>query len=70
MTTPRRVYVHGRPRQSCRTIRVDSTAVNFLDFGITREDADALYERGYAAGQAFEADWDWADYVKQIRQDG
>src|SRR5271154_2424735 len=58
------------PWVSSRAIRVDSTAVNFLDFGITREDAEALYERGYAAGRAFEANWDWADYIKQIRQHG
>lgn len=56
------------PWVSSRTIRVDSTAVNFLDFGITREGAEALYERGYAAAQDFVATWDWADYLEQIRQ--
>ncbi|MGA7049850.1 MAG: patatin-like phospholipase family protein [Mycobacterium sp.] len=58
------------PWVSARAIRVDSTAVNFLDFGISRKDAEALYDRGYAAAQAFEANWDWADYLEQFRRQG
>jgi NTE family protein len=58
----------NQPWVRARTIRVDSTAVNFLDFGIARKDAVALYDRGYAAGREFLSTWDWAEYLRQFRQ--
>ncbi len=57
----------NQPWVSARAIRVDSTAVNFLDFGISRKDAEALYRTGYAAAEIFLSTWDWADYLKRFR---
>jgi len=58
----------NQPWVSARAIRVDSTAVNFLDFGISRKDAEALYNKGYAAAEIFLSTWDWADYLERFRQ--
>jgi NTE family protein len=57
----------NQPWVSARAIRVDSTAVNFLDFGITRAEAQALYDKGYDAAQDFLATWNWADYLERFR---
>jgi NTE family protein len=57
----------NQPWVSARAIRVDSTAVNFLDFGISRHDAEALYQKGYAAAEVFLSTWDWAGYLKRFR---
>jgi NTE family protein len=58
----------NQPWVSARAIRVDSTAVNFLDFDISRKDAEALYDRGYGAAQTFLKTWNWARYLRQFRQ--
>lgn len=58
----------NQPWVSARAIRVDSTAVNFLDFGISRRDAEALYHKGYAAGQEFLSTWNWVKYLERFRQ--
>jgi NTE family protein len=58
----------NQPWVSARAIRVDSTAVNFLDFGISRQDAEALYDKGHAAAQKFLSTWDWAEYLEQFRR--
>jgi NTE family protein len=58
----------NQPWVSARAIRVDSTAVNFLDFGLSRKDAEALYNKGYAAAEIFLSTWDWVDYLERFRQ--
>ncbi len=58
----------NQPWVKARAIRVDSTAVNFLDFGITRKDAEALYDKGYVAAQKFLSTWDWAEYLERFRR--
>ncbi|WP_236981050.1 MULTISPECIES: patatin-like phospholipase family protein [Mycobacterium] len=58
----------NQPWVKARAIRVDSTAVNFLDFGITRNDAEALYDKGYAAAQTFLSTWNWVEYLERYRQ--
>jgi NTE family protein len=60
----------NQPWVSARAIRVDSTAVNFLDFGIARKDAEALYDKGYEAAQTFLTTWDWAEYLRRFRRLG
>ncbi len=55
------------PWVSARTIRVDSTAVGFLDFDISKIQTQALYEKGYAAAQEFLSTWDWSTYRKRFR---
>jgi NTE family protein len=58
----------NQPWVSARAIRVDSTSVNFLDFGISRKDAEALYAKGYAAAQDFLSTWNWVEYLERFRQ--
>ena len=58
----------NQPWVSARTIRVDSTDVGVLDFGITDEQTQALYENGYQAAEAFLSTWDWPAYVQRFRQ--
>jgi NTE family protein len=57
----------NQPWVSARAIRVDSTSVNFLDFGISREDAEALYHKGYVAAQQFLSTWNWVEYLERFR---
>ncbi|OBK14528.1 patatin-like phospholipase family protein [Mycobacterium asiaticum] len=57
----------NQPWVSARAIRVDSTAVNFLDFGISRTDAEALYTKGYEAAAAFLSTWNWVEYLERFR---
>ena len=58
----------NQPWVSARAIRVDSTSVNFLDFGIARKDAEALYAKGYAAAKEFLSTWNWVEYLERFRQ--
>jgi NTE family protein len=55
------------PWVSARAIRVDSTAVGFLDFDISQGDIEALYDKGYEAAQAFLSTWDWPAYLRRFR---
>ena len=57
----------NQPWVSARTIRVDSTKVGVLDFGISRAEIDALYARGYEAAAAFLSTWDEQAYIKRFR---
>ncbi|MGH3577122.1 MAG: patatin-like phospholipase family protein [Mycobacterium sp.] len=59
-----------QPWISARTIRVDTTGVSALEFGMSREQAEALYGKGYAAAQAFLSSWDWPAYLGQFRPPG
>src|SRR5262249_51334237 len=58
----------NQPWVRSRAIRIDSTAVNFLDFDLARKDAEALYDKGYTAGRQFLSTWDWDSYLRQFRQ--
>lgn len=57
----------NEPWVAARTIRVDSTDVGVVDFGITQDEIDALYRRGYDAATKFLSSWDEAAYMKQFR---
>jgi NTE family protein len=57
----------SQPWVSARTIRVDSTDVGFLDFGISDNEIEALYVKGYAAAQKFLSSWNWDAYLKRFR---
>lgn len=56
-----------QPWVDARTIRVDSTDVGFLDFGITEDELEAQYLKGHAAAEQFLADWNWAAYLRRFR---
>lgn len=62
-----RAYLN-QPWVSARTIRVDSTQVGVLDFGITPTETQALYQNGYQATKNFLSTWDWPAYVRRFRQ--
>ncbi|GAB4944944.1 hypothetical protein MAHJHV51_30150 [Mycobacterium avium subsp. hominissuis] len=47
-----------------RTIFVPAEDVSPIDFDITAQQREALYERGRQAGQQFLQTWNYADYLK------
>jgi NTE family protein len=57
----------NQPWVSARTVRVDSTAVGVLDFGITPTQKRALYENGDQAMRTFLLAWDWPAYIHRFR---
>ena len=57
----------NQPWVSVRAIRVNSTDVGVLDFGISRTRLEELYANGYTATREFLSTWDWADYLKRFR---
>jgi NTE family protein len=58
----------SQPWVKVRAIEVDSTDVGVLDFGITRSQAGALYDKGYAATTEFLSTWDWQAYLDRFRR--
>ncbi|ORV96940.1 patatin-like phospholipase family protein [Mycobacterium kyorinense] len=58
----------NQPWVSARAIRVDSTDVGFLDFDISREQMEALYQKGYDAAQEFLSTWNWTQYRESYRR--
>lgn len=58
----------NQPWVSARAIRVDSTAVGFLDFDIDDREVQALYAKGYAAAERFLASWNWPAYLRRFRR--
>jgi NTE family protein len=55
------------PWVSARTIRVDSTKVGVLDFGIKQPQIDALYHEGHDAATTFLSTWDERAYLERFR---
>jgi NTE family protein len=55
------------PCTARRTIFVPAQDVSPIDFDITAEQRDALYEGGLLAGERFLADWDYAAYLADCR---
>lgn len=56
------------PWVKVRAIQVDSTDVGVLEFDITREESEVLYDKGYAATMKFLATWDWPAYLERFRR--
>jgi len=50
-----------------RTIFVPAESVGTLDFDITAEERDALYNRGLHAAQQFLESWDYLEYLRVCR---
>jgi NTE family protein len=50
-----------------RTIFVPAESVGTLDFDITAEERDALYNRGLHAAQQFLKSWDYLEYLRACR---
>jgi NTE family protein len=58
----------NQPWVSARAIRVDSTDVSFLDFNLSQQQMQGLYQRGYDAAEAFLSTWNFPDYLKRYRR--
>ncbi len=58
----------NHPWVSARVIRVDSTDVSFLDFDISLKQKEELFQRGYAAAEAFLSTWNWPQYLQNFRR--
>jgi NTE family protein len=58
----------NQPWVSARAIRVDSTEVGFLDFNISKQQMQGLYQRGYDAAEAFLSTWNWTQYLDRYRR--
>ena len=56
-----------QPWVSVRAIKVNSTDIGVLDFGVSRARLEELYDNGYAAVQRFLTSWDWPAYLQQFR---
>lgn len=57
----------AKPWVSARTMRVDTSGVNPVDFGLSRDQAERLYANGRAAAADFLAGWDWEAYRARFR---
>lgn len=58
----------NQPWVSVRAIRVNPTDVSVLDFGISADRLEELYDNGYAAAQQFLSSWDWSAYLQRFRE--
>lgn len=50
-----------------RTIPIPTLGISTLDFDLTPERRDALYESGRKAAEEFLADWDFQAYIEEFR---
>lgn len=50
-----------------RTIFVPTDSVGTLDFNLSAEERDALYQRGLRAAEEFLRTWDYAEYLRTCR---
>ncbi len=57
----------AKPWVRARTMRVDTAGVSPVDFGLSREDADRLYDNGRTAAHEFLVTWDWESYLATYR---
>lgn len=60
----------NQPWVDSRAIRVDSSKVGFLDFGIKDKQKQELYQNGYNAAIAFLSTWNWNEYLERYRRPG
>ena len=54
-----------KDEQVKRTIPIRTLGVGTIDFDISREKSEALYQSGRKAGEKFFNTWNFADYVKK-----
>jgi NTE family protein len=58
----------NQPWVDSRAIRVDSSKVGFLDFGIGDKQKQELFHSGHEATVEFLKSWDWEEYVERFRR--
>jgi NTE family protein len=59
---------HIQDEHFIRTIRIPTLGVKTMEFGITPERTEALYQSGRKAAEQFLAAWNFEEYVKKYRQ--
>jgi NTE family protein len=59
---------HIQDEHFVRTIRIPTLGVKTMEFGITPEKTEALYQSGQKAAREFLANWNFEEYVKKYRQ--
>lgn len=57
----------AKPWVKVRTMQVDSAGVNPIDFGLSPQQARALFDNGQTAATRFLAGWDWEAYLSTYR---
>ncbi len=57
----------AKPWVAARTIEVDTSAVNAIDFDADREAQERLYASGVEATERFLSTWDWQEYLDRFR---
>jgi NTE family protein len=58
----------NQPWVDSRAIRVDSSKVGFLDFGIKDKQKQELYQNGYNEAIDFLSAWNWDEYLERFRR--
>jgi NTE family protein len=56
----------SQPAVTARTIAVDSSDIEYLNFNISYADREKLYENGVAAARQFLGSWDWPAYLERF----
>jgi NTE family protein len=57
----------AKPWIAARTIPVDTHQVGVVDFGLSAQDQELLFEHGRDAAHAFLDTWDWQEYLDRFR---
>lgn len=57
----------NQPWVSARTVRIDTSSVGVLDFGLSEQDKAGLFDKGHDAAEEFLSTWDWEDYLQRYR---
>jgi NTE family protein len=55
-----------RPRNARRLVRIDTSGVGIVSFGIKRAARQRLFDNGQEAARNFLQDWDWQAYCKEF----
>lgn len=58
----------AKPWVKVRTMQVDTSGVNPVDFGLRETQASALFDNGRAAATRFLEEWDWESYLTTFRR--
>lgn len=57
----------AKPWIAARAIEVDTQNAGIVDFGLTDNAQQELFDNGHKAAQAFLETWDWAAYLERFR---
>jgi NTE family protein len=55
-----------QPRNARRLVRIDTSGVGIVSFGIKRAARQRLFDNGQEAARTFLKNWDWQAYCKEF----